>query len=70
MRWLRAARDSMPVARGVILDIRTGATVMTLKPDVLVRPTVAGIRAGRDEVLDRAVAWIRADVPEPIVRSR
>ena len=30
-----------------------------LRPDVLVRPTIAGIRAGRDEVLERAVAWVR-----------
>ena len=29
-----------------------------LKPDVVVRPTIAGIRAGRDEVLERAVAWV------------
>jgi C-terminal processing protease CtpA/Prc len=30
-----------------------------LKPDVLVRPTIAGIRAGRDEVLERALAYVR-----------
>ncbi len=30
-----------------------------LKPDVLVRPTLAGIRAGRDEVLERALTWVR-----------
>jgi C-terminal processing protease CtpA/Prc len=30
-----------------------------LVPDVEVRPTIAGIRAGRDEVLDRAVAFVR-----------
>jgi C-terminal processing protease CtpA/Prc len=41
-----------------------------LKPDVVVRPTLAGIRAGRDEVLDRAVAWVRANVPAPVIRSR
>jgi C-terminal processing protease CtpA/Prc len=29
-----------------------------LKPDIEVRPTVAGIRAGRDEILERAVAYI------------
>lgn len=29
-----------------------------LQPDVVARPTIAGIRAGRDEVLDRAVRWI------------
>jgi C-terminal processing protease CtpA/Prc len=30
-----------------------------LKPDVLVRPTLAGLRAGRDEVLERALTWVR-----------
>jgi C-terminal processing protease CtpA/Prc len=30
-----------------------------LVPDVRVEPTVAGIRAGRDEVLERAVAYLR-----------
>jgi hypothetical protein len=29
-----------------------------LKPDVEVYPTIEGIRAGRDEVLDRAVAYL------------
>jgi C-terminal processing protease CtpA/Prc len=31
-----------------------------LIPDILVRPTIAGIRAGRDEVLERALAVLRA----------
>ena len=30
-----------------------------LQPDVVVRPTVAGIRAGRDEVLERALGIIK-----------
>jgi C-terminal processing protease CtpA/Prc len=30
-----------------------------LQPDVVVRPTLAGIRAGRDEVLERALALLR-----------
>jgi C-terminal processing protease CtpA/Prc len=29
-----------------------------LVPDVEVRPTIAGIRAGRDEVLERAVEYV------------
>jgi len=29
-----------------------------IQPDVLVRPTIAGLRAGKDEVLDRALAWL------------
>ena len=31
-----------------------------LAPDVLVRPTTEGIRAGRDEVLERAVEYLRS----------
>jgi C-terminal processing protease CtpA/Prc len=31
---------------------------MGLQPDVAVRPTLAGIRAGRDEVLDKAVEYL------------
>lgn len=30
-----------------------------LQPHFRVAPTLAGIRAGRDEVLERALAWIR-----------
>jgi C-terminal processing protease CtpA/Prc len=30
-----------------------------LQPDVEVRPTIAGVRAGRDEVLERAVEWLK-----------
>ena len=33
-----------------------------LQPDVLVRPTLKGIRAGRDEVLDRALAYVRDEL--------
>ncbi len=29
-----------------------------IQPDVLVRPTLAGVRAGKDEVLDRALAYL------------
>jgi C-terminal processing protease CtpA/Prc len=31
-----------------------------LVPDVVVRPTVAGIRQGRDEVLERAIAYVKS----------
>jgi hypothetical protein len=34
-----------------------------LQPDVHVSPTIAGIRAGRDEVLDRAVAVLQRQQP-------
>lgn len=29
-----------------------------IQPDVMVRPTIAGVRAGKDEVLDRALAYL------------
>jgi C-terminal processing protease CtpA/Prc len=32
-----------------------------IQPDVVVRPTIAGLRAGRDEVLERALALIGPD---------
>ena len=31
-----------------------------IQPEVVVRPTLAGLRAGKDEVLDRALAWLAA----------
>jgi C-terminal processing protease CtpA/Prc len=31
-----------------------------LMPDIEVRPTIEGIRAGRDEVLERTVAWVES----------
>jgi C-terminal processing protease CtpA/Prc len=34
-----------------------------LAPDVLVRPTIAGVRAGRDEVLERAVRYLEVTLP-------
>jgi C-terminal processing protease CtpA/Prc len=33
-----------------------------LVPDLEVRPTIAGIRAGRDEVLERALAYVKDDL--------
>jgi C-terminal processing protease CtpA/Prc len=39
-----------------------------LVPDVPVRPTIAGIRAGRDEVLERAVRYLRGSLPAPPTR--
>jgi C-terminal processing protease CtpA/Prc len=31
-----------------------------IQPDVVARPTLAGLRAGKDEVLERALAWLAA----------
>ena len=31
-----------------------------LKPDIEVNPTIAGVRDGRDEVLERAVAYLES----------
>jgi C-terminal processing protease CtpA/Prc len=42
-----------------------------LTPHVLVRPTIAGLRAGRDEVLERAVRLLKEDAkPTPSATSR
>jgi C-terminal processing protease CtpA/Prc len=41
-----ANRDGTPLQR------------VGLKPDITVLPTIAGVRAGRDEVLERAVAYL------------
>jgi len=37
-----------------------------LVPDVAVRPTIAGIRAGRDEVLERAVDYVKGGQPTAV----
>jgi C-terminal processing protease CtpA/Prc len=34
-----------------------------LEPDIPARPTIRGIRAGRDEVLERALAYLRGLPP-------
>ena len=31
-------------------------------PDVVIEPTIVGIREGRDELLDHAIAWIRGEL--------
>lgn len=36
-----------------------------LVPDVLVRPTIAGLRAGKDEVLDAALAYLKRKLGAP-----
>jgi len=43
---------------GVFYPDKTPTQRLGIKPDVEVRPTVAGIRAGRDEVLEEAVRQI------------
>lgn len=46
--------QSVRHADGRVLQ-RTG-----IHPDITVRPTLKGIRAGRDEVLDRAISYLRS----------
>jgi C-terminal processing protease CtpA/Prc len=36
-----------------------------LQPEIEVRPTLAGIRAGKDEVLDRALEYLKQNLPKP-----
>jgi hypothetical protein len=40
-----------------------------LAPDVLVQPTLRGIRSGHDEVLERAVKWVQQEVPAKVGRN-
>jgi hypothetical protein len=40
-------------------DGRTPLHLAGVRPDVLLMPTIAGLRSGRDELLDRALALIR-----------
>lgn len=39
-----------------------------LIPHLHVRPTIAGIRAGVDEVLEAALAYLREEIPKPASR--
>ncbi len=32
-----------------------------MKPDIEIRPTIEGIKAGKDEVLEKAIEWIRSE---------
>jgi hypothetical protein len=40
-------------------DGHTPFHLVGVRPDVAVAPTVAGLRAGRDEVLERGLALVR-----------
>ena len=52
-----------PMIQGVTWPDGTRLQRRGLTPDVQVRPTIAGIRAGRDEVLARAVRWLESHTP-------
>jgi C-terminal processing protease CtpA/Prc len=39
-----------------------------LQPDVPVRPTIAGVRSGRDEVLDGAMRYLERSLPKTSTR--
>jgi C-terminal processing protease CtpA/Prc len=39
-----------------------------LQPDVLARPTIAGLRAGRDEVLEQALRYLERSLPQASAR--
>jgi hypothetical protein len=43
---------------GVFYPDKTATQRVGIKPNIEVRPTVAGIRAGRDEVLEEALRQI------------
>ena len=44
-------------------DGRRPHHLVGIKPDIAVTPTIAGLRAGRDEVLERALAFIHEERP-------
>lgn len=44
---------------GVYYPDGTETQRVGIKPDIELRPTIAGIRQGKDELLDRAQAWIQ-----------
>jgi C-terminal processing protease CtpA/Prc len=46
-------------------DGKTPFHLVGVTPDVAAAPTLAGLRAGRDEVLERALALLRARDPAP-----
>ncbi len=46
---------------GVFYPDKTPTQRVGIVPDVFVTPTVAGIKAGRDEVLDQALQYLQAD---------
>ena len=39
-----------------------------LQPDVPARPTIAGVRAGRDEVLEQALRYLERSLPKSSAR--
>jgi C-terminal processing protease CtpA/Prc len=41
-------------------DGRTPYHLAGTRPDIPIAPTIAGLRAGRDEVLERALAFVQA----------
>ncbi len=53
--------SSMISALGVYYPDGKETQRIGIVPDIEVKPTIAGIRAGRDEVLERAMEWIRRD---------
>ncbi len=71
---------SVPLAGGVLVQFPVSDTRrpdgrliqrLGVPPDIMATPTVAGIRAGRDEVLEAAQRWIaRQLAPPPPARRR
>jgi hypothetical protein len=41
-------------------DGRTPFHLAGVQPDIALEPTIAGIRAGRDELLERALAFLQS----------
>ena len=51
-------------------DGRSPHHLVGVKPDIAVAPTIEGLRAGRDEVLERGLSIVRVPAPEVAGRQR
>lgn len=48
----------MRMAPGAVKKVTSPFAPVGLIPDIEAHPTIAGIRAGKDEILDRAITYI------------
>jgi C-terminal processing protease CtpA/Prc len=55
---------------GVYYPDQRGTQRVGIVPDIWVTPTISGLRAGRDELIDAAIRHIRSETAEPLRRPR
>ena len=56
---LPGGESSMVSGIGVYYPDKRTTQRLGIVPDIEVKPTIAGIRAGKDELIDAAIRWIR-----------